>query len=233
MPGEQPSGYEASSEATAPENLIPVDQFVSQIYFEGLPLDQAARYGEESVDTLIGILRDPGRVQYHENAALTLGMIGSERGVEPLIAYIQNMLDAAAPVSEQEASSRAAYKGRVGAVIALGYIVNRTGSRTALDFLKTNASPRTLERLSMDNEPSAQEAGRQDLTKYFVLSLGISGNAEAAEHLKALAAQDIGDASPRVGVEADELIAQSLQLNDQVAREGLLKYYNRDRQMPQ
>ncbi|MBG0791950.1 hypothetical protein IYY11_00275, partial [Methylocystis sp. H62] len=231
-PGEQIRKY-SGGQATAREKKLPVDQFVSQVYFDGLPLAEAASYGDESVDTLLTILRDPSRVQYHENAALTLGMIGSERAVEPLIAYIQGRREATAqlPGTADAASSHAAYKGRVGAVMALGYIVSRNGSKAALTFLKDNASPQALKLLWMgDGRP--EEAKQQDLTKYFLLSLGISGNTEAAEHLKALRQREVvPEAAPRK-TKVEGVLAQSLQLNDQVAREGLLNYYKSKQETP-
>ena len=52
-------------------SAVPVEEFVSQIYLHGLPLDQAATYGEADVDTLIRMLNDLGMVQYHESIALT------------------------------------------------------------------------------------------------------------------------------------------------------------------
>jgi hypothetical protein len=223
MPGDQMP--DAGRQTTARAKKAPVDEFVSQIYFEGLPLDEAAGYGDDSVDMLIAILRDPSRVEYHENAALTLGMIGSERAVEPLMAYIQNRLEPATAPSREGQTSRAAYKGRVGAIVALGYIVYRSGSKTALNFLKDNASPQTVKLLGIDDGRS-NEAKNQDLTKYFLLSLGLSGNIEAAEHLKALPQHmtDVSQAPPS-NTKVDEVVAKSLQLHDQIAREGLLKYY--------
>jgi hypothetical protein len=233
MPGEQmprsATGErmlgEQMPEAAARAKKVPVDEFVSQIYFDGLPLDKAAGYGDESVDPLIAILRDPSRRRYHENAALTLGMIGSERAVEPLIAYIQNRREFAAPQPVEPEASRAAHKGRVGAVMGLGYIVYRGGSKTALNFLKDNATLEMVRRLGMD-DTSSDEVKKQDLTKYFLLSLGISGNVEAAAHLKRLQQQVTGaDWAPRRKTKSDEILAKGLELHAQIVREGLLNYY--------
>ncbi|MGH6900015.1 MAG: hypothetical protein ACREJ5_26270, partial [Geminicoccaceae bacterium] len=109
------AGQVVPAQARTPSGApMPVEEFVTQIYFHGLPLDQAATYGEEDVETLIGMLNDPSMVQFHENIALTLGMIGDARAVDPLISFVRE-----GAAGAEAAMSRPAYKGRVGAVVAL------------------------------------------------------------------------------------------------------------------
>ncbi len=217
MPGEQVSAGQ-----------VPVEEFTSQIYFEGLPLDQAAEYGEEDVAILLDMLSDPDQVRYHENIALTLGMIGSERAVDPLISYIQQGTGEAGAESAAEDTSRPAYKGRVGAMVALGYLVNLSGSEMALDFLMDSTSPdiwdvRSFEGLVTTETPLAER--RRDLSKYAIISLGLSGNSEAAVHLQSL--KDEGEAASAEAflAEVEDVISQSLQIHNEISQEGLVNYY--------
>lgn len=227
--GEMPTGAEPG--AMAENERPPVAEFVRQIYFEGLPLDQAAGYGEEDVDVLLAMLNDPAEVLYHENIALTLGMIGSERAVEPLIAYIASgPSDGVVPATaDDEVTARRAYKGRVGAVMALGYIVNLADSDRALAYLIESTTPAVWDQRGMSGLPAeaAPETGlERELSKYAIFSLGLSGNARAAEHLRALLdPTTMGDeAEFRTGMSAE--IAQGLELNEEVSREGLVEYYS-------
>ena len=127
---------------------------MSQLYCDGFPLAQAATYGEQDVKTPVAILNDPEQAQYHENAALTLGMIG-----------------------------------RVGAVIALGYLVNLSGSKEALSYLLASTSPKEWEQRHLRGlvAPGMTAAETTfDLSKYAIIALGLSGNQEAARHLQSL-----------------------------------------------
>lgn len=157
---------------------LPVQEFVSHIYTNGLPLGKAATYGENDVDVLLNMLIDPKQEAYHENIALTLGMIGSKRAIEPLIARINK--DISSAIEKEEA--RRAYKGAVGAVIALGYILNRTGDETALKYLMDSSSPKIWENRKIKGISEIKK-NRNDLGKYAIIALGLSGNTKAKMHL--------------------------------------------------
>ena len=227
--GEMPTGSETG--AMAATERPPVAEFVRQIYYEGLPLDQAAGYGEEDVDVLIAMLNDPAEVLYHENIALTLGMIGSERAVEPLIAYIATGPSAGAvqAAAAGEGTARRAYKGRVGAVMALGYIVNLADSERALEYLIESTTPSVWGQRAMSGLPgeAAPEGGlERDLAKYAIFSLGLSGNAEAAAHLRTLLDPATMGEEAEFRTQMSAEIAQGLDLNEEVSREGLVEYYS-------
>jgi hypothetical protein len=197
--GQQPqiaaAGQVVLAQARTPSGApMPVEEFVTQIYFHGLPLDQAATYGADDVEPLIGMLNDPTLVQFHENIALTLGMIGDERAVDPLISYIRE-----GPRGADAAMSQPAYKGRVGAVVALGYLVNRSGSEEALAFLLESTSPDAWGRRDikgLDTRETSLTETTRDLSKYAIMALALSGNPRAAPHLRSLRDQ--------AGVTADE-----------------------------
>jgi hypothetical protein len=201
---------------------VPIKEFVSQIYFEGLPLAEAATYGEEDVDVLLSMLNDPSQTQYHENIVLTLGMIGSQRATDPLISYINT--PSPGPIS------RPAYKGKVGAIVALGYLVNRSGDEKALSYLLESVSPnswkqRNLRKLSKPGMTETQTG--QDLSKYAIIALGLSGHPKASEQLRQLRDRKGAVIEGEFQEKMNNVIIESLQINEKISREGLLKYYKR------
>jgi hypothetical protein len=219
---------QASTAGGAP---MPVEEFVTQIYFEGLPLDKAAEYGKEAVQPLLGILAAPSMVRYHENAALTLGMIGEEEAVEPLIAYVRRGPEGSGTRGAEataDDASRAAYKGRVGAIIGLGYLANRADSERAVDFLIEQSRPEAwrgnmLQRLPTREAPAAGAA--EDLSKYAITALGLSADQRVAERLRSLAGEGARAGESAFLAQAKDVIGQSLQILDEVSRKGVVGYY--------
>ena len=207
---------EASS---AGRTSMPVEEFVSQIYFEGLPLEHAMNYEAEDTAVLLEMLEDARQALYHENIALTLGMIGDAYAVEPLISYISTEGDGL--------MSRSEYKGKVGAVMALGYLVNLSGSDRALSYLSQIAESGSRTKFSMEAETAPGENAR-DLSKYAIFGLGLSGHPKAAEHLRSLVDLKGTPTEGSVSAEVEEVIVQSLQEHDKVSRHGLRQYYERE-----
>ncbi len=202
--------------------LPPVREFVTQIYFHGLPLDQAARYGDEQVDLLVAMLNDPDQVLYHENIALTLGMIGSARAADALISYIGSP----PPPTEDPLIARQAHKGKVGAVVALGYLVNLSESERALAFLTGFTSPAVLAE-SVSRRSAIDNAAGAELRKYALIGLGLSGNERAAEHLEMLSrmSSTIVPQGTTPAFDFTGILDQSMRFNEEVSEEGIVEYY--------
>ena len=213
----------AGAEAVDTANL-PVKDFVGQLYFHGLPLEKAAAYGNGDVAILLDMLEDAGAVRYHENVALTLGMIGNPHAVEPLIEYVQKGIGSA-----EASMSRRAFKGRVGAMVALGYLLHFTDSEEALSFLLESTSPEAWaerETVGLEADPKIP----RELSKYAILSLGLSGNPAAAAYLEALRNRrlKLSPAEDSFLAEEEGVILQSLELNAEISSVGLIDYYSRE-----
>ena len=201
---------------------LPVEDFVSREYFShGLPLADAANYEEADVDILLKMLNDPGQVKNHEKIALTLGMIGSTRAVDPLISYIRNGIQPGAGDIP-----RLEYKGLVGATLALGYLANLNGSETALMFLLESTSPDFGMQGSPTSSPESA-ALRRKLARYAITALGFSANTNAVTYLQSLLNEKGGQTKEMKSFvnEFDDIIRHSLELNDEVTRDGLVNYY--------
>ena len=70
----QVSASEAMASTGQP--AMSVEEFVHQIYFEGLPYDKASQYGPDAVPKLLAMLKDPNEKPYRSNIIVTLGVIG-------------------------------------------------------------------------------------------------------------------------------------------------------------
>lgn len=206
---------------------LSIEEFVSQIYFDGIPLGQTDRYSSSDAVRLYAMLNDESLIQFHENIALTIGMIGDADAVSKLISYAQNGM------GNDPENARAAFKGRVGAIIGLGYLLNRTGSENALNYLSYKLRPANWAGYSMQSSgASASNANKEarKLSKYAILSLGISGSEEGRQRLRGVQVQAAtateGSATgDSFAGQMSDVVGQSLELNETISRQGLLDYY--------
>ena len=103
-----------------------VREFVSRHWVEGVPWELAAQYTEKDARLLLDwLVNEPEKhEEFLTQIVSTLGHIGSEIAVQPMIDFVQ------AP-----RSGRAVFNAKNTALLRLGDLANRSGSRTALDFL--------------------------------------------------------------------------------------------------
>jgi hypothetical protein len=199
----------------------PIETFVSRLYFEGVPYEEAIRYPATDVPKLLGMLRDRANAPYWANIAGVIGMIGDAAAADSLAAYAEG--GTGATLSPEE------YRARTTAVLALGYIVNRTGDRRVLQRLVDDADPaRWAGRGVRWRSPvHRDDAGRNlELSKMAVLGLALAGNAESGAALRALrgAGAPAGVANP----DLQAVVAMAIGEHDVIGRDGLVRYY-RDR----
>jgi hypothetical protein len=102
-----------------------VRAFVSQHWIQGIPYQAASQYGEADAKLLLEWLNAPEQhEEFLPEIVTTLGFIGSEIAVQPLIDFVQN-----------PRATRNVFKAKHAALIHLGDLVNKSGSQAALDFL--------------------------------------------------------------------------------------------------
>lgn len=201
--------------ATAPED---VKNFVSGVYAEGVPYDQASQLDSDvALPILKQVLSDPRAEKHWANAAVITGMIGHDKGADLLIDFITRR--------ETKAKlSRAQTVSKTSAVMSLGYIVNKTGNRKALEFLKTGVDPEAWEvrKLPWTGEFYRTPAEQNNhLAGVAVLGLGLSGNTEAAQTLLSL--QEAPGRS-ELGT-LKQIASEALIANTEISSEGLKDYY--------
>ncbi len=198
--------------------------FVHRIYIEGVPYEEAARFDPAaSVPILLDMLADPKEADYWPNIVVTLGMLGDERAVDPLIQFLQQ--GATAPLSHPQ------YIAKSSVVMALGYIVNKSGSEKALQFLVESTDPEVWTRRDIKwSSPyhSTEVERNRQLTIMSVLGLGLSGDPRAARVLRSLRqapatpqAKNLRAQIPDVG----DVLKDALQANQKIAKTGMADYY--------
>lgn len=206
--------------ATTPEQ---VQEFIHAVYIEGVPYEVATHLDPEvALPILKEVLNDSREEEYWATAVVTTGMIGDDRGADVLLEFI-NRKEASAKLS------RAKTVAKNSAVMALGYIVNKTGNRKALDFLKLRVDPKTWTKLSWTGafQRTNDERDKQ-LSTMAVLGLGLTGNPEAKERLESLKEtprtpqmRELRKALPDAGTSAEE----ALKAHGVISNKGLESYY--------
>lgn len=218
------AGTASAAAVEVPKTASQVEQFVSAIWIEGVPYEVASRISPEvALPVLKKILSDPAASAYWANAAVTAGMIGDERSADLLIDFILRGEAKGKLDSDQT-------RAKTSAVMSLGYVVNKSGSRKALDFLSAGTDPKywTGRKVGWTGAhlPTAKERDSQ-LATMAVLGLGVSGNAEAAKVLRSLAARK--SAAP----ELENAVRDALWANEAIYKEGLRDYYRSRMKAPE
>ncbi len=211
--------------------LMDIKEFVRQLYIHGVPYEEASKYDASVVPTLVKMLNDSSEQAYWSNIVVTLGMIGDESAVEPMIEFIEK--------SKKGKLNRNQRRAKTSAVMSLGYLINKSGNQKALEYLTTTLSPEArAESPRAGASPLAATAAKrgEDLSKYAVMGLALSGSQKAAEALKSIRkSQQSGDhraaapmAAVRVspsGFDVGEMLDEALRANEEIADKGLTEYY--------
>ncbi len=208
-------GFFGAGESAA----MDVKEFVKQTFIHGVPYEEASRYGAGDVDALLGMLSDRSQEDYWPNIVVTLCIIGDERAVDPILAFIKG---------SSGQLSHAQYTAKTSAIMALGYLVNKSGNRKALDYLKASIDPGTWgERGVSWSSPYHASGGDRDmqLSTMAVLGLALSGNAEARGALLSLQRTPKTAATKQLQSQAYDTITEALSANQMIAEKGLAEYY--------
>ena len=198
---------------------MPVEEFVRQIFIHGVPFEEASRYGPDAVPRLLKMLNDPAEEAWWPNIVVVLGMIGEPSVVDPMISFIEE---------EGDELSREHYVAKTSALMSLGYVVNRTGDRRALDYLKRSINPDTWQDMDVGQAPFQASATERsfDFSKHAILGLALSGHPEAEEALRSLVQAPADTESGRAfQAQVDDLVSEALAEHGRIAREGLAQYY--------
>jgi HEAT repeat protein len=171
-----------SAEAQTSESGIVA--FVHQTYIEGIPYDDVSRFDAASATPiLLELLDDPKEEPYWMNIVVTLGMLGDPRAVDPLIAFLEKDRGRLTP---------AQYLAQSAVVMALGYLIHKSGNEKALDYLVDGADPESWSRrkVSWTSPYHRNDAERnRQLSTMSILGLGLSGHPRGAARLRSLAAE--------------------------------------------
>jgi len=223
-----PASQSAQASAVTPGVQAPamnIRDFVRQIFIHGVPYEEASRYDASVVPTLLDMLSNPAEQEYWPNIVVVLGMIGDQRAVDPLISFIE----AHAP---PDGLSRQHYAAKTSALMALGYLVNKSGDRRALDYLKASATPDTWTAKDISGiapfQRSVSERNR-DFSKFAILGLALTGNPKAAQVLRQLQVPAASPAIREFQAQVGDVISEALRENQKISEQGLTNYYRTQR----
>jgi HEAT repeat protein len=168
------------------------------------------------------MLAEPREEKYWPNIVVTLGMLGDERALDPLIQFLEE--DAAVPLSHSR------YIAKTSVVMALGYIVNKNGNKKALEFLIESIDPVvwTQRGIAWKSPYHRTEAARnQQLSIMSILGLALSGNQTALKILRSLRVPATRQAaSARAQIRGiDDILREAIAANEKIAKSGLAAYY--------
>ena len=206
-------------ETSQGQGPMEIREFVHQVYFEGVPYEEANKYDASVVATLLEMLEDPGEEEYGSNIVVTLGIIGDESAVDPMIAFIAK--------GEEGTMSRAQYTAKTSAIMSLGYLINKTGDEKALNYLKECLNPPVWnDRGPAGASPygASVEERNRDLSKYAVLGLALSGHASAAESLRSVQEPSTVESLQAFRTEVSDVVSEALSTHEKIAEVGLGEY---------
>jgi HEAT repeat protein len=194
--------------------------FVHQVYIEGVPYEEAIRFdADTAVPILLDMLADPKEEDYWPNIVITLGMLGDERAVEPLIKFLEQEV----PTGRL---SRSHYIAKTGVVMALGYLINKSKSQKALTYLTDSVRPNIWKerKLSWTSPDGEAEARDLQLSKMAILGLALSGHPSAAEILRSLQKPAKTEIEKRFQDRVRAVVAEALSAHKTISAEGLVSY---------
>ena len=197
-----------------------IRDFVHQIYIEGMPYEAANAYDSTAVPTLMEMLADSTEAPYWANIAVVLCIIGDPIYVDPLIDFIK---------ADQGTLTDEIYRAKSSAIMALGYLINKTGDENALNYLIESIDPGVWAQREVQYVgpyEASTEARDLNLSTMAMLGLALSGRPEAMEALSRVTVPEGAVDDPLAGV-----AAAAREAHQQIAADGLVEYYrNQDNQ---
>lgn len=203
------------------EATMNVQEFVHQVFIEGVPYAGVAQYGSDDVPTLLAMLNEPQEKAHWSNIVVTLGIIGDDRAVDPLI----NFLD-----GNGEMASRDDFAARSSALMSLGYLINKSKNEKALAYLKGHMTPkgwRGSKMVTAGTLQASQDARSQQLSTLAILGLALSGDPLAKEALESLQKGMRTGEPTAFARQMDSTVTEALKAHEIIAKEGLPAYYQK------
>jgi len=195
--------------------------FVHEVYIEGVPYEEAIRFdASTAVPILLSMLADPKEEDYWPNIVITLGMLGDERAVEPLIKFLEQDVPGGR-------LSRSHYIAKTGVLMALGYLINKSGSQKVLTYLRDSVKPNIWKERKLGwASPYDGDAEARDLqlSKTAILGLALSGHPSAAEALRSLQKPAKTEMEKRFQDRVSAVVAEALSAHRTISAEGLARY---------
>lgn len=191
--------FDPSTDRQMPEPRTELEAFVTSVYFEGIPLEDARKFVGKDDAYLSRVLQDQGMVNYHPAALTILGLSGTQSAEQALVRYV---------VSGNERIDSSFMASKSDAVMSLGYLANVSGGKFGLKTLIETAEGGWSKQgmswsLDYSKDPAAAP---ESIRRMSLIGLALSGhpdagpvlerakvNAEKADGEWAITAEDVSD----------------------------------------
>jgi len=207
-----------SEAMAAPGN---VEEFVQEIYFEGIPYEQASQYGQDDVPKLLAMLKDPNKKAYRSNIIVTLGIIGDDRAVEPMLEVLDSAGDQFKPED---------FAAKSSVLMSLGYLINKSQNEKALAYLKSHTTPEGWQGSQLTTAEGLQastDERSQQLSTLAVIGLALSGHPEAKNTLRSLGENVKALGPTKFAKQMSSVVDEAMKAHETIAKDGLAAYYQK------
>ena len=191
-----------------------IKAFVRVQYHHGVPYDRAVQFDQSVVPTLLAMLKDPNEKKWWGNIIYTLGVIGDERAVDPLINFLDRDIQ-----GEVNSSLLSAL---LSVPTALGHIAGK-GSDQALNYLIASAKPQTRRTKTMPWRfgQLSDEKLYPALMKASIIGLGISAQPRAMQVLEQM---HTGTDTPQ---DIRPAVAEAVKLSGEIKSKGRMEVFGK------
>lgn len=110
-----------------------IEDFVKQVYPDGLPYDEARKFGAADMLKISPWLKDQSKANWWSNVATTVGIVAASDAYTVLHELVTRTGSGKLAIED--------YDSRVAAIMALGYVVKNNGSTQARRFLESHITP--------------------------------------------------------------------------------------------
>lgn len=199
---------------------IDIEEYVRQVYINGISYEEASRYSAEEALEVLGLLNSSEEERFWANIVIVASMAGDERVVGPILDFIER--------SQSGEINRDQYNAKTSAIMSLGYVIHHTENDEALDYLLQSLDPEIWdERRIRWNSPIHDEYENLyiQLSTMAVLGLGLSGNSEAADALRSLEERSDSPLGQTFREQLGGTLDEALEANQKIAEIGLAGYY--------
>ncbi|MGY0833815.1 hypothetical protein [Azospirillum argentinense] len=191
-----------------------LQDLVRAAFVDRVPYSLIARYDPAEAQALVSMLYDFSEQENWANIATALGILGGAETGKILIDFVGSELLGANPTT--------ILRSKIAALIAMGYLLNRSGDREILQYLTARTQPATWETASawIGRTAETRQAHIVGLSEAAMTALALSGRAEALSLMQALPAL-VGQSE-----RSTQLMKHLTEIHSRVQAQGLTAYYD-------
>ena len=155
---------------------------------------------------------------------MTLGIIGDERAVEPMLEVLETAGDQLKPEDFASKSS---------VLMSLGYLINKSHNQKALAYLQSHATPegwRGSQLTTAEGLQASTDERSQQLSTLAVIGLALSGHPDAKTTLESLGESVKAMGTTTFARQMSSVVDEAMKAHEVIAIDGLAAYYRKTKQ---